>query len=53
MSEYLEEQGLLFYTIEEYQEGRRASYWAGVISGAAGVATIVFVSLWILGGYVQ
>lgn len=52
MMEDREEQPMLFYTIEEYQEMRTITFWAGCAVGAVGMAFIGFISLWVAGAFV-
>lgn len=51
MMEDREEQPMLFYTIEEYQEMRTITFWAGCVVGAISMSVIGLVSLWVLGGF--
>lgn len=52
MMEDREEQPMLFYTIEEYQEMRTITFWAGCGVGAIGAIVIGFISLWIAGAFI-
>lgn len=52
MMEDREEQPMLFYTIQEYQDMRTVTFWTGCGVGAVGTAVIGFISLWIAGAFI-